>query len=271
MKKSFMLLILMLCASLLIAQETKKKTDAAPQKEKAVETKEAEPAPSPESIAKGKETIKKAIEALGGKALLEIKDIVQASSMTSNSQQGEMQIEATTTIALPNRMAQTMSTQFGDMKTGYDGATGWMAGPNGVQDIPDAQLGEVKKQMGGNMYTFLQHYDQADYVVQYLGEEKVADKSAHVVRVKYVPSDFAMKLYIDVQSNLISKRVGSRNTGMGKVDVEDIYSDYRAVNGVQIPFKVVSQSNGNKIADITMTSVKINSGVKDDVFKKPVE
>ncbi len=271
MKKSFMFLILMVCASLLIAQDPKKKTDAAPQKEKAVEAKQAEPAPSPESIAKGKEAIKKAIEALGGKALLEVKDIVQVSSLTINSPQGEMQIEATTTIALPNRMAQTMSTQYGDMKTGYDGTTGWMAGPNGVQDIPDAQIGEVKKQLGGNIYTFLQHYDQVDYLVQYLSEEKAADKSAHVVLVKYVPSDFAMKLYIETKSNLIVKRVGQRSMGMGAAEVEDTYSDYRAVNGVQIPFKIVSQTNGNKFADITMTSVKINSGVKDDVFKKPAE
>lgn len=271
MKKVFLLLLILTWTSLVVAQETKKKTNAAPQKEKAVEAKEAEPAPSPESIAKGKEAIKKALEALGGKALLEIKDIVQVSSLTINSPQGEMQIEATTTIALPNRMTQTMSTQFGDMKTGYDGTAGWMAGPNGVQDIPEAQIGEVKKQMNGNIYTFLQHYDHADYIVQYLNEEKTADKSAHVVLVKYVPGDFTMKFYIDTKSNLISKRVGQRNMGTGKVDVEDSYSDYRAVNGVQIPFKVVSQSNGNKIADITMTSVKINSGVKDDVFKKPVE
>lgn len=266
-----MFLTLMLCVSLLFAQDAKKKTDAVPKKENAAETKKAEPAPSPESIAKGKDVLKKTLEVAGGKAVLDIKDMVQANSMTLTTAQGEMQIEATTTISFPNRVMQTMTSQFGDVKTVFDGTNGWVVGPNGVQEIPEAQTKEVKNQVGGNTYTLLQHYEQPEYLIQYLNEEKSGDKSFHVVSVQYKPSDLTIKLYINTQSNLISKRRGYRNTGTGKIEVEDNYSDYRTVSGVQIPFKIVSFSEGNKIADITMNSVKINSGVKDDAFKKPTE
>lgn len=272
MNKRYLLLILVLCASVLFAQNAKKKTGAAPKKEKAAEVKkEAAPAPSPESIAKGKDVIKKTIEALGGKAVLNIKDIVQASSMIVNTQQGEMQIEATTTIVFPDRMTQTMTTPYGDVKTVFDGTKGWLGGPNGVQELPEAQTNEIKNQMGGNTYTFLQHYEQPEYAIHYLSEEQSGEQSFHVVSVVHKPSNLTLKLYIDTQSNFIVKRAGQRSRGAEKIDVEDIYSDYRAVDGVQIPFKIVSSAGGNKVADVTMNSVKINTGVKDEVFKKPAE
>lgn len=271
MKKSSMFLTLILCVSLLFAQNAKKEAGVVPKKEKAAEIKETEPTPSPESIAKGKDVLKKTLEASGGKAVLDIKDIVQVNSMTLTTAQGEMQIEATTTIALPNRVMQTMTTQFGDVKTVFDGTKGWVVGPNGVQELPEAQTNEVKNQVAGNTYTLLQHYDQPEYLIQYLSEEKSGDANFHVIAVKYKPSDFAITLYINTQSNLISKRRSYRNRGTGKAEVEDSYSDYRTVSGAQIPFKIVSFSEGNKIADITMNSVKINSGIKDDAFKKPTE
>jgi len=55
----------------------------------------------------------------------------------------------------------------------------------------------------------------------------------------------------------------------GPADLEELLSDYRDVDGVKIPFKVETLADGKRQALTTISSVKINSGVKDDVFKKP--
>ena len=41
------------------------------------------------------------------------------------------------------------------------------------------------------------------------------------------------------------------------------YSDYRTVNGVLMPFHVENYLAGQKIADITFSSVQANTGILD--------
>ena len=43
---------------------------------------------------------------------------------------------------------------------------------------------------------------------------------------------------------------------------EEIYSDYRELAGVRVPYKVVMMENGKKLADVTVTSFRVNNGLK---------
>ncbi len=52
--------------------------------------------------------------------------------------------------------------------------------------------------------------------------------------------------------------------------VEDVWSDFRDVNGVKIPFKISISRNGQKYADVTVTDCKINSGLTlEELQKRP--
>ena len=53
-------------------------------------------------------------------------------------------------------------------------------------------------------------------------------------------------------------------------DVEEIFSDWREVDGLKVPFKLIIQENGGKFADVTVQELKLNSGLKvEDLSKKP--
>ena len=47
---------------------------------------------------------------------------------------------------------------------------------------------------------------------------------------------------------------------------ETEYSDYRNVDGVMYPFKL-KQSIGQQVLDFSVSSIKVNTGLKDDKFE----
>jgi len=52
--------------------------------------------------------------------------------------------------------------------------------------------------------------------------------------------------------------------------MEDIWSDFREVAGVKMPYKIAKTYNGIKFADYTVTDCKINSGLKvEDLRSRP--
>jgi outer membrane lipoprotein-sorting protein len=48
-----------------------------------------------------------------------------------------------------------------------------------------------------------------------------------------------------------------------------MFSDFRNVDGVMIPFKVVSNNIANGDIVVRITDVKFNVEIPDSVFKKP--
>lgn len=192
-------------------------------------------------------------------------------AVTTTTPQGDIQIDIDMTFAAPNKMTQKMTMPFGEMRVGFDGKKGWIQSPmaEGIQDMPEGQKGDINKSLAANPYNFFQNIDSKDYIVEYLAGEKVSDKPAHVISVTYQPAKASFKLFIDEASMLIAKRVSTRTTQTGASEVEEVFSDYREVNGVQVAFHIVSSVMGNQVADMKIISVKINSGVKDDIFKKP--
>jgi len=64
------------------------------------------------------------------------------------------------------------------------------------------------------------------------------------------------------------KKTARGSGASGPTTVEETYTDFRAVNGIQFPFKTVGTSEGKKISEMAVESVKVNVGVKEETFKK---
>lgn len=78
-----------------------------------------------------------------------------------------------------------------------------------------------------------------------------------------------IKLFIDDQSKLIVKKIVRRQGPEGLIDVEEVLSDFRTVQGVKVPFRLTFQTPSIKVGDIVLDEVKINSGLAPTLFKKP--
>jgi zinc protease len=226
------------------------------------------PDPTPETTAKGKETLKKALTAMGGPAILGIKDIVVKCKQMQVTPMGEFTMDTEMQLVRPNRLAAQMKTPMGDMSMVYDGANAWVKSAQGVRDLPGSQRDNFQEQIIGDLHYVLQNFDKPEYSAQYLKEETVDGKPMDVVLVRYAPTKSVMRFFIDSKSGMVVKKIARGSGPTGPSTMEEVFTDYRIADGIQFPFKTVTSSDGKKVSELTVESVKVNGGVKEEVFKK---
>jgi len=117
--------------------------------------------------------------------------------------------------------------------------------------------------------TVMQNLNSKDYVIYYNKDDKVQEIPATCVIVKFIPAKATTTWFLDAQTGMLLKSISRQNGQSGPADAEAFYSDYRDVDGVKCAFKTMQQVDGKKQLEIELTSVKINSNVKEDLFKKP--
>ena len=76
-----------------------------------------------------------------------------------------------------------------------------------------------------------------------------------------------MTLYIDRDTALVRKQSFTTDAP-GRPLVEERFSDYRPVDGVQVPFRA-SRTSGPVAIDRRVTDIKINVRIDPALFKRP--
>ena len=227
------------------------------------------PDATPETIAKGKDLLKKTLAAMGGAQVATLKDMVTTVKLMQSTPMGDIAMDAEMKVVMPNKFATRLKSPMGEMTMAFDGTNGWVQSPMGTQDMPGSLKDNYRKQMASDMHYLLQNFEKAEYQVQYLKDEAIEGKPMSVVFIRYAPANYSFRYYIDSKSGLFARKVAKGNTQSGPADIEENYSDYRSVNGVQIPHKTEATAGGKKVSELTIVSATVNAGVKDDVFKKP--
>jgi zinc protease len=226
------------------------------------------PDPTPETTAKAKAILGKAVTAMGGPALLGIKDLVIKGKQLQVTQMGEFSLETEMQIIRPSRMAARLKTPMGEITMVLDGSSAWMKGAMGTRDLPGSQRESLQQEAVSDIHYVLQNFDKAEYAVQYLKDETIDGTPAAIILIRHVPSNYPMQFTVDTKTNMVVRKTSRGEGPSGPATMEETFSDFRAVNGIQFPFKTVGTSEGKKISELTVESVKVNSGVKEDIFKK---
>jgi glyoxylase-like metal-dependent hydrolase (beta-lactamase superfamily II) len=96
------------------------------------------------------------------------------------------------------------------------------------------------------------------------------DKRRHRV-ITFADADGAqIALYLDAQSHRLSKlETLGDNAVLGDTVTEIVFSDYRAVNNVQLPFRVVNRVAGEVVQDLQFSEIKVNTSPADALFEPP--
>lgn len=103
--------------------------------------------------------------------------------------------------------------------------------------------------------------------VEITGTAKVDGEEAYVVSFEPEKGS-AFKEYYSTTTFLLLKRDGliSSSTSSQQIPYSVLYSDYRLVDGIKLPFKTVNNNIGNGNIVTTLTSVKHNVPVDDKIF-----
>ena len=104
--------------------------------------------------------------------------------------------------------------------------------------------------------------------VYYLGSEEVNGNPAHVLNITGSDGSTS-RLFLSADTGLPVKQQ-FRGTGLtGPAEIEAFYSDYRDVDGIQVPFKREVLADGQKQREVTITTVQVDVEVDAAVFQKP--
>ncbi|MBI1795719.1 MAG: insulinase family protein [Candidatus Eisenbacteria bacterium] len=224
--------------------------------------------PTDAQRARGRELARKMIAAHGGLERLKgIKDSTLEGDvlMIAGAQQ------------FPGRIVQVrkepgrflLSTELSILKTVQvlDGEHGWsQAGaidPK-IEDQDSLGLAGLKAGFRSDLHHLLLTAADSSARVAWRGRERVEEREADVLEVVAADGDRRV-LFLDPASHLVL----AMEQGEGGHSARRIYSDVRAVNGLQWPFHEERLLDGQPAMTLTLKRVVFNTGVSDQVFHRP--
>ena len=160
----------------------------------------------------------------------------------------------------PNKSSMEMSIAgMGTiMKQKFDGTTGYAEQQGMKQPMTEEQIADQASQKG--------LFPEAHYTAEDIELVSLSDLDGTDVYKIKVNGDKESFRYYDATSGLLIREEKTEEAqGQTITSIEDI-SDYRAVNGVLIPFgrKI---STGPQVISINASEVQVNSGVTEEDFK----
>jgi hypothetical protein len=180
-----------------------------------------------------------------------------------------MDLKVKTTFVLPDRMVNEISTPMGAMVQVLDGDAGWIKMGPQSQALPDSALGEMKRglytelgcarllkeALAGTLHAFL--LGSAD-----LDGTKVDD-------VVVALGDSSVHLYFAPASGELLGVKRTTQTEQGPADAVETFAAWQTVSGLRVPFESVQKVGGEVKASSKLSSVKVNAGFAEELFKKP--
>lgn len=215
------------------------------------------------------EVMAQAAAAMGGaKALAAIKDLTVRGTVTLTGPSGDLQGESVGEILFPDAMRSTVTLPMGAMVQGFDGRAGWSSMGGQTADMPEtlevelrrgiataAGIGVVRDAIDGRASLELQ------------GRSPVSRRPCDVVR--WSRDGVEVTLFYDVETHLLAKVAYRAITPQGETDLEVQLSDYRAVDGVKVPYRVVGLQGGQRYLQMTVNEVRFNTGLEPSLFARP--
>jgi zinc protease len=215
----------------------------------------------PAAVERGRAMLKRAQEAMGGAdKLAGVKDVTESAEMTMSPAAGGMKMKQQIRWVAPGLFRQDQVLPIGTIVAYSDGKTGWLAMPQGVMPMTPQVLKQAQGEIFREAVSLLLSDRDASRTVTAAGPKSVDISAA---------DGQSVRLEFDDASGLPSRMV-YKEAAMGGAEVTETLSDWREADGIKMPFKVLMEQNGQKVGDVAISEIKINTGIKpEDLSKRP--
>ena len=164
---------------------------------------------------------------------------------------------------LPNRYYSELVVGDRSLIEAYNGKSAWHRAATGeigtLVGVEGAQL-----EAAGQYYNSrLVNAKKNKLGIALVGHTQVRGRDALQIEVT-TPAGLKREVFFDPQTHLILKE----SAAIGGIDEEAIYNDYRAVNGLKVPYKI-ELHRGAETYDINVTRAVVNGTVGERVFDFP--
>jgi hypothetical protein len=144
----------------------------------------------------------------------------------------------------------------------------WVKDPSGVHDVPEAMRDEMAASVRRDTIPMLIAAAEGKLALRLLPEEGRDGRTFRVLEVSgpLVPPT---RFYIDAQNLIVRQAFAAPGPEGRPVLAEEAFSDYRAVSGVQVPFKADVSRAGRVILSRVLKNVILNSALDPALFARP--
>jgi photosynthetic reaction center cytochrome c subunit len=218
----------------------------------------------PPDLPTADQLLDKYIAALGGEKAIE-KVSSRIAKGTANFAGRDVPVEVYDKA--PDQRVSIMRLPNGDSLTGFDGEHGWVTTPGRatrempVSDIEGAKI-DADLQLPLHLKRMFPDLRQAK-------PEKINGHDSYQL-LEEEGGQPRLRLYFDQQTDLLTRMVRYSDSPLGLNPVRVDYSDYRAVDGVPVPYRwTVARPSGQ--FTIQATEITQNVAIDDAKFARPAE
>ena len=156
----------------------------------------------------------------------------------------------------PGHFRQDQVLPFGTVVAYINGNAGWLATPQGTQDMPAEIVKQAQGEAFRSLVTLILSDGVAGRTVNAVGPNAVEISGAgQVARLEFDLSGLPTKLAY---------------TDAGQPETVETYTDFRDVSGVKLPFKTAVQQSGQPAGSATVSSYTLNTGITaEEIGKRP--
>lgn len=171
-------------------------------------------------------------------------------------------------MQLPDRFSMEIQGVF---KLVVNGKQGWTKAGDMTRETTAEELDVQKWNLHHGWVTSLRPLKEKEYKLSLAGEDTINGKAVVGVNVNREGRP-TVTLLFDKESGLLLKSsttVKSPENGNKEVGEEVFYSEYKAIEGLQQPTKVLINRDGKKFVEAEVTEQKLHEKLDDSVFAKP--
>ena len=213
--------------------------------------------------------LKRVIDAKGGlDALRKVRTVIADADTTFTMEQGTLISKTKTYVVYPEKFRVDANVAGAQVVQVYNAGTAWVRDPAGVHDVPPEMRDEFGASVRRDTIPVLIASAEGKLALRLLPDEGADGRVLKVLEISG-PQLPGVRLYIDNQ-NFIARQSFSTTGPDGKsIQADEVFSDYRSVTGVQVPFRADVRRGGQVILSRTLTNVSLNTPVDDALFAKP--
>ena len=205
----------------------------------------------------------KAIAAKGGLGKLQgIKTVHSEGTMIVTDIGGPVPFKVVADIEYPEHFRVDANMPGGRVAQVYSAGRYWIIGPDGKADeLPEEGRPEIKASVQRDLIALLVKAGTGKLVVREVDSDETVLAGIEISGPDMRP----MTLFVNRDNGLIDRARYDGPDGR----VEERYSDYRSVDGIQIPFHTVVRRAGKTSIERDVKTIKFNVPLAAGLFDKP--
>ncbi len=210
------------------------------------------------SLAQGKALLARVQQSLGGAEKLgAVKDLQMHANLEVLTPGVTTRVKQTTSFIIPSVFRQDNELAVFKQSVYSDGTSGWLAGMQGIQNLPPPVL----RQIHGEAFRLLVGLALSDRDP----DRTVSLASPGVLEISSKDGE-SVRLTVDDKTGLPEKLGYQQSPAEGGAAVEEIFSDWRDIDGLHLPFQWDVMQKGKKFAGVSVQDYKINSGLTTEAL-----